>query len=250
MFCRVLIFFLGILLLSACSEQKDPESSASKQIEEYSQKLEDCKDEVAKKAQEEKDAIDKPKQHVRGYGVEDDDMFLGDKNGKVVLVEYFSPTCPHCVTYHKKIFPKIIEKYIDTGKITYVMREFIGNKQDLDATVLARCAGDFDLYFKFTNVILNQQGSWAFNKNYREILTNIGTLGGISAEMYSACLNDEAKIGVLIENTKLIAGEPNFIGTPSFFINGKQFLDLYTEKALSKAIDAAIDEVKGKNNGS
>ncbi len=246
---RIFILFLGLFLLSSCGEQTDSDSPASKQIEEYSQKLEDCKDGSAGKSKEAKAEI-VPKKHVRGYDIEPDDMFFGNKDAKIVLVEYFSPTCPHCVTYHKRIFPKIKEKYIDTGKIAYVMREFIGNKQDLDATILARCSGEFDRYLKFTNVILNQQDSWAFNKNYREILTNIGTLGGISAETYSACLNDQEKIGILMANTKLVTREPNFIGTPSFFINGKQFLDRYTEEDLSKAIESAIAKVQKENNGS
>lgn len=248
MLLRISIIILGLFLLSSCGEQQDSNSPASEQIEEYNKKLEDCQDDATKKSELQPEP--KPKKHVRGYNIEPDDMFLGDKNAKIILVEYFSPTCPHCVTYHKRIFPKIKEKYIDTGKIAYVMREFIGNKQDLDATILARCSNDFDRYFKFTNVILNQQDSWAFNKNYREILTNIGTLGGLSPETYSACLNDQAKIGILIENTKVVAKEPNFIGTPSFFINGKQFIERYTEEDLSKAIESAISKAQKETNGS
>ena len=82
---------------------------------------------------------DSPKEldqtYVRGLTVAPDDMVIGDAKSKVVLVEYFSPTCPHCVHYHQKIFPEIQKKYIDTKKIAYVTREFIGNKQDLDATI-------------------------------------------------------------------------------------------------------------------
>jgi protein-disulfide isomerase len=176
---------------------------------------------------------------TRSYSIEPDDMVFGNEDAKVVLVEYFSPTCPHCVSYHKRIFPELKKKYIDTGKIAYVMREFISNKQDLDAAILARCNGDLDSYKNFTKILLEQQNSWVFNKNYRDILTNIAGLGGISPEKYAACLNSSL-VATVIDNTKLIKKEPHFVGTPSFFINGKQFTSLYTLEDLSKAIDGAL----------
>lgn len=238
------LFLLSVFVLFACSDQKDVDSPAKDQIEEYSKKLDDCKENAAEVKS--KQELEKAKAQVikkvfgRGYNAEPDDIVLGNDDAKVVLVEYFSPTCPHCVNYHKRIFPEIKKKYIDNNKIQYVMREFIGNKQDLDATILARCLDDQDLYFKFMNVILEKQDSWAYSKNYREILTNIGAMGGVSAEQYAICLNDESKIKNFIENTKLVAKEPRFIGTPTFFVNGKQFTKPYTVDELSNAIDAVL----------
>ena len=80
--------------------------------------------------------------NVRGFFAQADDIIYGNAESKIVFLEYFSPTCPHCVDFRNKIFPKIKEKYIDTGKILYILREFIGNKQDLDAAILARCDGN------------------------------------------------------------------------------------------------------------
>ena len=247
MFRNFFPLLLSLFLLIACNEAKEPPTPAQDQIENYSKELEDCKENTEKKAKEEKEEkkdvgkVEEQKvKHVRGYDIEPDDMVLGNRNSKIVVVEYFSPTCPHCVTYHKRILPELKEKYIDTGKVAYVMREFIGNKQDLDATVLARCGGSLESYLNFMKVILEQQDSWAFSKNYREILTNIGTLGGIGPEKYANCLNDEAKIEILIENTRIIAREPKFVGTPSFFINGKQFTKPYTFEELSQAIENVV----------
>ena len=176
----------------------------------------------------------------QSLNIQDKDFVMGNTESNVMIVEYFSPTCPHCFHYQTKIFPELQKKYIDTGKISYVTREFIGNKQDLDASILARCNGSIESYHNFMKVILDQQDQWAFSKNYREILTNIGTLGGVSPEQYAACLNDSAKIQFLIDNNKFLMQEPNFIGTPTFFINGKHYTKPYTLEDLSEAIDAAI----------
>ena len=224
------ILFLAIAFtLTACDQEQIVDDPAKTQIKEYTKKLKICDEE------------DGNKDYVRSLSVvSTDDIVIGDPKSKIVLVEYFAPTCPHCVHYHQKIFPEIKAKYIDTNKIAYVIREFIGNKQDLDATILARCSGHTDTYLKFLEVILNQQNNWAFSKNYREILTNIGSLGGVSPENFSTCLNDQNKIKILMENTKLVTNLPTFIGTPSFFINGKQFNEKYTFEELSKAIDKEL----------
>lgn len=239
MFNKLILFIAGIFLLAACGETIELETPAKEQIIEYSKKLEDYKEE---KEEQEKKPLEEQKQikHVRNLTIQPDDIVYGDPEAKTVLIEYFSPTCRHCVSYHKKTFPQIQKHYINTGKIAYVMREFIGNKQDLDATVLARCSGGIENYTKFINVILDQQNNWAFNKKFREILTNIGTLGGVSAEQYAMCLQDDDLLNTLIENTKVVVKEPRFIGTPSFFINGKQFTKPYTFEELSNAINEAM----------
>lgn len=239
---------LALAFITACSNDQKIESPAQAQIEEYSKKLQDCEEQENKKENLQKKNIVQEKEtkkvslRKRNFKIQPDDMVLGNQGAKVILVEYFSPTCPHCVSYHKRTFPELKAKYIDTNKIAYISREFIGNKQDLDATILARCKGDLDSYLKFIDVILAKQDNWAFSKKYREILTNIGSLGSISPEEYTNCLNNENLINTLIENTQLVALEPKFAGTPSFFINGKLFMQPYTFEELSKVLEEHLRE--------
>ena len=155
------------------------------------------------------------------FSIKQDDIVLGNANSKVVVVEYFAPTCTHCVTAHHKIFPVIKERYIDTGKIAYVMREFVGNKQDLDASILARCKGSNEKYMALKDLVLSKQDEWAFGRDYRKSLESFGKSVGISKEEYALCLQDESIIQTLINNTTAAAKLDNFIGTPSFFINSK-----------------------------
>jgi protein-disulfide isomerase len=153
--------------------------------------------------------------------ISNDDVVIGDREAAVTIIEYFSPTCTHCNVFHQEVFPELKAKYIDTGKIAYVMREFVGNKQDLDASILARCSVDNEGYLKLMEVILSTQEEWAFNKNYRQKIVYIGAQGGITEEQYKKCLADDSWTEVFIKNAKLAANTPNFIGTPSFFINGE-----------------------------
>ncbi|HJD58525.1 MAG TPA: DsbA family protein [Rickettsia endosymbiont of Ceroptres masudai] len=179
------------------------------------------------------------------FKVDDNDMVLGNKKSNVIVVEYFSPTCPHCAYYHQTIFPELKKKYIDTNKIAYVVREFIATKQDLDAAILARCKGDINSFIQFHNIILQQQDKWAYSNKYRELLTDIGQLGGVPPEEYKQCLNSDKITETLIANTNFVAKAPKFIGTPSFFVNGVQTGN-YSIDNISTAVDKALEEQKEK----
>ncbi len=174
------------------------------------------------------------------FNVSQNDIVLGNVKANVVVVEYYSPTCPHCAYYHDTILPKLKEKYIDTNKIAYIIREFIGNKQDLDAAILQRCQNNTDSFLKFQSVILSQQDKWGSSNRYRESLTNIAQIGGMSAETYAKCLNNNQIVEILLANTNLAASVPNFVGTPAFFVNGIQTSG-YDLQTISKTIDKALE---------
>ncbi|WP_341753692.1 DsbA family protein [Candidatus Tisiphia endosymbiont of Dioctria rufipes] len=182
------------------------------------------------------------------FNVSQNDIFLGNIKATVVVVEYFSPTCPHCAYYHEKILPELKKKYIDTNKIAYIIREFIGNKQDLDAAILARCPNDLDSFLKFQSVILAQQDKWGSSNRYRELLTNIAQIGGVSAETYAKCLSDNQIVETLLANTNLAASSQSFVGTPAFFVNGI-LTNGYTLEILSRVIDKTLENssIKSEN---
>lgn len=174
------------------------------------------------------------------------DIVIGNRDAKVIFIEYFAPTCTHCSEYHLKVFPELKRKYIDTGKIAYVMRECVGNKQDFEASLLARCKGDTESYQKLTSYLLHTQNDWAYNEDYRSNLYKIANNHGISDEQYDLCLKDDIKSKTLFDYAKLLASDTDFIGTPSFYINGKLFKGEYSLDGLSTAI---IDELT-KQEGS
>lgn len=182
------------------------------------------------------------------FNVSQNDIVLGNIKASVVVVEYFSPTCPHCAYYHEKILPELKKKYIDTNKIAYIIREFIGNKQDLDAAILARCPNDLDSFLKFQSVILAQQDKWGSSNRYRELLTNIAQIGGVSAETYAKCLSDNQIVETLLANTNLAASSQSFVGTPAFFVNGI-LTNGYTLEILSRVIDKTLENssIKSEN---
>lgn len=241
---RIIIFVICSLLLSSCSEtnpkeepKKEDDSKASKVTMRAPIVDSENDGEVFSDLQDKSDFTIHPMDYV-----------IGSKDAKVTLMEYSSPTCPHCSYFHKEVLPKLKEKFIDTGKVKYVLREFVANKQDLDSAIMGRCYKNEEDPIKLLNLLYIQQDAWAFNKNYREIIINMGGLAGVSRGQYMECLANKEIIDFLLEQAKNIATYPNFIGTPAFFIDGVMHKGMYSLDGLSKALDDKIRLVESEKD--
>src|SRR5437667_12366782 len=68
------------------------------------------------------------------------DMVLGEQNAPVTIIEYASMTCPHCAHFHETTYPELKKKYIDTGKVRFIFREFPLDQLAAAGFMLARCS--------------------------------------------------------------------------------------------------------------
>lgn len=224
----------GVTAYSSLADSKAPVKS-SPEVTDTSSVIPEAKAQLIADAPK-KEEVDKDL-----FSIHKGDIVLGNKDAKVVVVEYSSLTCPHCSYFHKVVYPELKAQYIDTGKIAYVLREFISNKQDLDGAILARCLDDKEDPLKLLNILYAQQDNWAFNKNYREILENIGQLAGISKEKYAECLGRSELVESLANQSRAITFFKDFVGTPAFFVDGKMHRGIYDAATLSKTIDEALN---------
>jgi protein-disulfide isomerase len=68
------------------------------------------------------------------------DKVLGDPAAKVTVIEYASPTCPHCALFSNEILPAFKEKYVKTGQVKFIIRPFARNTLDAAIFMLAEHA--------------------------------------------------------------------------------------------------------------
>src|SRR5690606_11586810 len=89
------------------------------------------------------------------------DKVLGSENAPVTIVEYASVTCGACAAFHTQTYPTLKSKYIDTGKVRLIMREFPTAPAPvaIGGFMLARCAND--KYFPLLEAIFEQQRNWS-----------------------------------------------------------------------------------------
>tara|TARA_B100000427_G_scaffold78230_1_gene63761 strand:- start:2914 stop:3513 length:600 start_codon:yes stop_codon:yes gene_type:complete len=172
--------------------------------------------------------------------VTENEAFLGDKEAKVTIIEYASMTCNHCADFHREIYPKIKEKYIDSKKIKFIYRDFPLDKQALYASILAKCAPE-DKYFDFVKLILSTQSKWISNDDsFVEKLTNIGKLAGLNEEKITNCFSDEKLVDKIIQSRSDAEKKYGIQSTPSFIINEKKYSAMSFEN-FEKIIDNLIN---------
>lgn len=158
------------------------------------------------------------------YEVEGDHA-MGSADAPVTIVEYASVSCGACANWHQTVYPELKKKYIDTGKVRYVFREFLaGQPQMADAGfMIALCAADED-YFKNIKLQFDRQAQmfeFAKNGQLREAYINLAKSSGLSEEEFFTCMqNQDVRDDYMSRMQMGIDGGVN--GTPSFFINGKQ----------------------------
>ena len=149
------------------------------------------------------------------------DIAIGSPDAKVTIVEYSSLTCPHCAAFATKVYPEFKTKYIDTGKVRFITREFPLDNLAAAAAMLARCV-DKDKSFAFVDIMFGTQEQWAQGGNAKAKLFEIAKQAGFTQDSFEKCLTDQALLDK-INAVRTRAGEKFQINsTPTFFVNGKR----------------------------
>tara|TARA_B100000029_G_scaffold516590_1_gene631515 strand:- start:6173 stop:6748 length:576 start_codon:yes stop_codon:yes gene_type:complete len=168
-----------------------------------------------------------------------EEIFLGNKDSKITVIEYASMTCVHCANFHIYVYPKIKKEYIDTNKIKFIFRDFPLDKQALYGSMLAKCAPK-EKYFDYVELVLTKQKKWISNNDeFIKKLINIGKLAGLNEEKIESCFKNEKLVDEIIKIRTTAEKKYNINSTPSFIINGKKYSSLDYE-SFKKIIDDLI----------
>jgi protein-disulfide isomerase len=171
-----------------------------------------------------------------------EDMTLGNPQAKVLVAEYASVACPHCAIFNNEVFPAFKAKYIDTGKVHYVLHEMLVGgqaEQSMAAAgfLLARCAGK-DKYFAVNDEVFHAQTAMFQSGDLRGGLLKIAQSMGMNEQQFNTCIGDQGALKAL--NARVEAAAKSGVdSTPTFIINGDKLVGEQTLADLDKAISAA-----------
>ncbi len=163
------------------------------------------------------------------------DVALGPENAKVTIVEYASLTCSHCAAFHKDTFPKLKERYIDTGQVRFILREFPLDPLATAGFMLARCEGNAK-YYPITDLLFDTQRSWAFSDKPLDALQQMMRQAGFSKEKFESCLKDQKLYDAVNAVRKRAEERFKISSTPTFFINGQRHAGNMSIEELEKII--------------
>ena len=175
-------------------------------------------------------------------------MSMGEADAPIVVQEYASITCVHCMHFHKDVWPTIKAEYIATGMVRFEFHEFPTPPGDLAVAgfAVARCAGADNYFAVLDDLFANRDG---LIRAYQsgQAGAALGTLAarhGLDQDAYEACIGNEA---ILREMSDIIAaGDARGVGsTPTFFINGQIMTDgrFQTPDGAKAILDAKLAEL-------
>src|ERR1700733_5687628 len=164
----------------------------------------------------------------------DGDIVLGSDKAPVTIIEYASMTCPHCAHFSQETFPELQKRYIDTGKVRFIFREFPLDALAAAGFMLARCAGD-DKFIPVIETLFAKQRAW-MRKTPIEPLLEIAKQFGFTQKTFDECLANQKVLDSIQEVRDRAAEKLGVNSTPTFFINGRKFTGDQTIDALAKEI--------------
>lgn len=166
------------------------------------------------------------------------EMELGNPQAKVTVIEYASMTCGHCAAFHGSTFKAIEEKYIKTGQIRFIFREYPFDALAEAGFLLARC--NEKVYFPMVSALFSAQSNWVRAEKPSEALFQISKQAGFTEESFNACLKNQEVLDK-IRQVRTKGGEAYGVeATPTFFINGKKFSGNMSADVFSALIDAEM----------
>jgi len=164
---------------------------------------------------------------------------IGPADAKVLMIEYLSPTCPHCATFHADVYPQLKAEYVDTGKMQFVPRPFVRNVLDAVVFLLAEAAGEAR-YHDVVDTFFKTQAQWAASDTPNDAMLKVAEQLGFTKESYDAALTNQALFTGLEAVRDQALKDFQLQGTPTFYLNGKMITGETTLEALKAEIDPLL----------
>lgn len=149
------------------------------------------------------------------------DLAAGNKNAKVVLIEYADFQCPGCGAAYPVV--KQIQKDFD-GKILFVYRTFPLtqiHKNAMASSKIAVAANNQGKFWEMHDLLFANQTKWAELDDPTSVFMSYAKSLNLDIDKLNKDIAD-AKTQAFIDNTENAGTTAGVQGTPTFFLNKKQ----------------------------
>ena len=152
------------------------------------------------------------------------DQVFGKRDSKVMIIEYGDYQCPGCGTA-APVLKEVSEKYKD--KIVFVFRNFplySAHPNALAAATVAEAAGKQGKFWEMHNALYERQSEWSqlSGVNRTDYFINLADTIGLDSNKLREGLSDKT-IKQKIDFDVALGKKVGVTGTPSIFLNGKDF---------------------------
>lgn len=163
------------------------------------------------------------------------DKAFGNADAPVTIVEYASVTCGFCLRFHTETWPALKQKYVDTGKVRFIMREFPLDALATAGFMLARCSGE-QRWYPTLDLLYRTKETWAHSEKPMDGLLDAVRFAGFTKETFEACLRDEKLYKGITSTAQRATKEFGVNSTPTFFVNGEKHVGALTLEQFDKIL--------------
>lgn len=168
------------------------------------------------------------------------DLVIGKADAPVVIEEYASLTCSHCAAFHNDVLPQLKAKYIDTGKVRLVYRDYPLDELAVGAAMMARCGGGTKRE-AIIGALFKTQETWAFKaKSPLQEMYKLGQQFGFKQTELETCFSNEIVFAAIVAQRDEFDAKVKIEGTPTFVINGRKHESGATLAAFDQALAGLV----------
>jgi protein-disulfide isomerase len=180
--------------------------------------------------------IDKPVDQVLP-----NDWYLGNKEAKVVVIEYSDFQCPTCALY-SPIVRQLANEYGNQIAIVY---RYFPLKQIHPQAVLtaqaAEAAGRQGKFWEMNELLFDKQEEWAGKNNAKKLIEDYAQSMGLNLNQFNQDINSKP-VRQKVEADYLSSLKNRLNSTPSFYINGERIMNPQGVDAFKQVLDQKIVE--------
>ena len=175
--------------------------------------------------------------------VESKTLSIGSPDAKVTIKVFSSLTCPHCASFHTKVYEKLKKEYIDKGLVKFEHHAFPLDLAALNAEVIVRCQDNNEKKFELLTEIYNKQTTWAIGSDINkinELIKKVGLNFNLSNEKMDICLKSDQVQDEILEQRIEAQKKYKIESTPTIIINEKKYSGKVDYKRFKKVIDKKL----------
>ena len=163
----------------------------------------------------------------------------GNANAPVTLEEFADFQCPSCGAYYPEL-KKIESEFGDRLRVIFRERPLIPpHEHALIAAQAAEAAGLQGRFWEMHDKLYENQKAWSEAKDLVPVFVDYANQIGLDTDRFMKDLNGEAVATRIFQDGKR-AHALNVLGTPTFFVNGKEAKD---EQWKPEGLRAMINQV-------
>jgi len=173
--------------------------------------------------------------------------YIGDQNAPIVMAYWLDFQCPFCQRFETETLPTLIEKYVNTGKLKIVFKDFQFLGEDSTTAGLAENAVweiAPESYQAWHKAMYEKQDEENGGWGKKEDITALArTIPGIDADRVSALMEEKKEAYQKeLDDDNQEGSKFGVTGTPGFVVGDQSISGAQPTSVFTQVIDALLEK--------